>query len=138
MNGIRIMKKEDFLQIFKSGFHKLNLKKLVKVRDEVNPHGRQYEVYLGLFEFVPPNQVWMDDEEIDYEFLKDLLKEFNEELSNCIVRKFTKQVYHNDKIVKREVTKYIFDIIPKNILSFRFNVEKKTMYLVVKGYCLKK
>jgi hypothetical protein len=28
------MKQEDFLQIFKSGFHKLNLKKLVKISDE--------------------------------------------------------------------------------------------------------
>lgn len=132
------MKQEDFLQIFKSGFHKLNLKKLIKVRDEVNPHGRQYEVYLGLFEFMPPEQVWIDEEEIDYEFLKKLLKEFNEELSNCIVRKFTKKVYHNDKMVKKEVLKYIFDIIPKNILSFKFNKEKKTMRLIVKGYCLKK
>lgn len=131
------MRKEDFLQIFKSGFHKLSLKKLVKVRDEQNQHGRKYQVYLGLFEFMPPTQVWTQ-EEIDYNFLKELLKQFNEQLSNCIVRKFTKKVYHNDTIVKKEVQKYIFDIIPANILSFKFNAEKKTMRLVVKGYCLKK
>jgi hypothetical protein len=41
-------------------------------------------------------------------------------------------------MIKKETEKYIFDIIPKNILSFRFNVQKKTMRLVVKGYCLKK
>jgi hypothetical protein len=43
------MTKEDFLQIFKSGFHKLTLKKMVKVKDNVNEHGRKYEDYLGLF-----------------------------------------------------------------------------------------
>lgn len=133
----KTMNKDDFLQIFKTGFHKLSLKKLVKIRDEQNEHGRKYEVYLGLFEFTPPYQVW-SEEQIDYDFLKSLLKEFDEELSNCIVRKFTKKVYHNDKMVKKEVQKYIFDIIPANILSFRFNVKEKTMRLVVKGYCLKK
>ena len=131
------MTKEDFLQIFKSGFHKLSLKKLVKIGDNQNKHGRKYEDYLGLFEFEHPTQVW-DDVEIDYDFLKKLLKEFDEELSNCIVRKFTKKVYHKDTMVKKTVTRYIFDIIPRNVISFRFNVKKKTLCLVVKGYCLKK
>jgi hypothetical protein len=80
----------------------------------------------------------MDKQEIDYDFLKKLLKEFDEELSNCIVRKFTKKVYHKDTMVKKTVTRYIFDIIPKNIVSFKFNIDKKTMCLVVKGYCWKK
>lgn len=132
------MTKDDFLQIFKSGFHKLSLKKLVKIKDEENKNGRKYESYLGLFEFQPPQQVWMDKQEIDYDFLKKLLKEFDEELSNCIVRKFTKKVYHKDTMVKKTVTRYIFDIIPKNIVSFKFNIDKKTMCLVVKGYCWKK
>jgi hypothetical protein len=30
----KTMNKDDFLQIFKTGFHKLSLKKLVKIRDE--------------------------------------------------------------------------------------------------------
>ena len=43
------MTKEDFLQIFKSGFHKLTLKKVVKINDTKNNHGRKYSNYLGLF-----------------------------------------------------------------------------------------
>ena len=132
------MKKEDFLQIFKSGFHKLSLRKLKKIRDEINEHGRKYGVYLGLFEFSPPEQVWMDGDDFDYDFLKSLLKEFDKELSNCIVRKFTRKVMNGDQVVSRTVTTYVFDVVPKNILSFRFFPDRKLMRLVVKGYCLGK
>lgn len=132
------MKKEDFLQIFKSGFHKLNLKRLVKFGKSDNRYGQKYDNYLGLFEFIPPDDVWVDDEPIDYDMLQELLDEFDKELSNCITRQFTRKIIKNDKIIKREVKRYIFDIIPKNIVKFRFNTKKKTMKLVVKGYCLKK
>jgi hypothetical protein len=132
------MTKEDFLQIFKSGFHKLTLKKAVKINSTKNEHGRIYSNYLGLFEFVPPHQIWMDESEIDYDFLYRLLKEFDKELSNCIVRKFTKTEYKNDEPVSKKVTRYVFDVVPKNIIAFRFYKDKKIMRLVVKGYCFEK
>ena len=132
------MKKEDFLQIFKSGFHKLNLKRLVKISESDNGHGRKYDNYLGLFEFVPPDDVWMDEEPIDYDMLQQLLDEFDKELSNCVVRQSTRKIIKDNKVIKREVKRYIFDIVPKNIVKFRFNAERKTMKLVVKGYCLEK
>lgn len=132
------MEKEDFLQIFKSGFHKLTLRKLKKIRDEVNEHGRKYGVYLGLFEFIPPEQVWMDESDFDYEFLQSLLDEFGKETSNCVTHKFTRKVTKGDEVVSKTVTTYIFDIIPKNIVSFRFDRKKKMMRLVVKGYCMEK
>jgi hypothetical protein len=132
------MEKEDFLQIFKSGFHKLNLKKLVKVGESDNGHGKKIGNYLGLFEFVPPEQVWMDEAPIDYDFLKSLMEEFDKELSNVIVRQYTRKVVKNSKTLKKTVTKYVFDIVPKNVLAFRFYRKTKTMRLVVKGYCLKR
>lgn len=132
------MNKEDFLQIFKSGFHKLNLKKLVKVGESKNEHGREYEEYLGLFEFVPPEDVWFDDDAIDYDALRQLMKEFEKELSNCIVRKFSRKIIRKNQAVEAKETRYIFDVIPKNIVDFRFNTKSKTIKLVVKGYCLKK
>ncbi len=132
------MKKEDFLQIFKSGFHKLNLKKLVRIGESDNGHGQKYQDYLGLFEFVPPDDVWADDEPIDYVMLKGLLDEFDKEFDNCLVRKFTRKIIKNDEIVQREVTRYIFDIVPKNILAFRFDRKAKTMKLVAKGYRMDK
>lgn len=132
------MTKEDFLQIFKSGFHKLTLKKLVKINSQTNKYGRKYDNYLGLFEFYPPQQVWMDKKPIDYNFLKSLLKQFKKELSNCVTHKFTKKVFHKDKMVLKQTTKYVFDIIPKNVVTFKFDRQKKTMILVVKGYCLTK
>lgn len=132
------MEKEDFLQIFKSGFHKLELRKLKKIRDEVNEHGRKYGVYLGMFEFVPPEQVWMDEGDFDYGFLKSLLDEFSQESSNCIVHKFTRKVMKGDDVVSKVVTTYTFDIVPKNIVSFRFDRKKRLMRLVVKGYCMEK
>ena len=132
------MKKEDFLQIFKSGFHKLNLKKAVKVGETDNGQGKKIEVYLGLFEFTPPEQVWMDNAPIDYDFLKSLLKEFDQELSNVIIRQYTRKVLKNSKTLKKTVTKYVFDIVPRNILAFKFYRDTKTMRLVVKGYCLKR
>lgn len=130
------MNREDFLQIFKSGFHKLTLRKLVKIGESNNDSGRKYDDYLGLFEFIPPEQVWLDNAPIDYDFLKSLLKEFDEELSNVIVRQYTRKVLKNSKTLKKTVTKYVFDIVPKNIVSFRFNSETRTMKLVVRGYCL--
>lgn len=130
------MNKKDFLQIFKSGFHKLALRKLVKIDESKNDNGRQYDDYLGLFEFIPPEQVWMDEAPIDHDFLKSLLKEFDEELSNVIIRQYTRKVLKNSKTLKKTVTKYVFDIVPKNIVSFKFNRETKTMKLVVRGYCL--
>ncbi len=131
------MDREDFLQIFKSGFHKLNLLKVVKTGDAKNATGRSYEKYLGLFEFVPPEQVWMDEAPFDYEFLKSLLKEFDRELSNVIVRQYTHKVIKNSTILKKMVMKYVFDIIPKNIVAFRFYRKTKTMRDVVRGYCLR-
>ena len=129
---------EDFLQIFKSGFHKFALKKLIKIGESDNGNGKKVGDFLGLFEFTPPEQVWMDDAPIDYEFLKSLMKEFDKELSNVIIRQYTRKVVKNNKTLKKTVTKYVFDIVPKNILSFRFYRESKTMRLVVRGYCLER
>ena len=133
-----IMDKEDFLQIFKSGFHKLNLRKLVKTGESDNGYGKKVDNYLGLFEFVPPEEVWKDDSPIDYDMLKSLLKEFDKELSNVIVRQYTRKIIKNGKTLKKTVTKYIFDIIPKNIVAFRFYREQKIMRVVVRGYCLER
>lgn len=132
------MDKEDFLQIFKSGFHKLNLIKVVKLGSSRNETGRKYDDYLGLFEFVPPEQVWMDESPIDYEFLKSLLIEFDKEASNVIVRQYTRKIIKNSTILKKTVVKYVFDIVPKNIVAFRFYRNTKTMRVVVKGYCLRR
>jgi hypothetical protein len=132
------MDKEDFLQIFKSGFHKLNLIKVVKLGDSRNETGRKYDDYLGLFEFVPPEQVWMDESPIDYEFLKSLLLEFDKEASNVIVRQYTRKIIKNSTILKKTVVKYVFDIVPKNIVAFRFYRNTKTMRVVVRGYCLRR
>lgn len=132
------MDKEDFLQIFKSGFHKLNLIKVVKLGESRNENVRKYDDYLGLFEFVPPEQVWMDESQIDYEFLKSLLVEFDKEASNVIVRQYTRKVIKNSTILKKTVVKYVFDIVPKNIVAFRFYRSTKTMRVVVKGYCLRR
>lgn len=132
------MDKEDFLQIFKSGFHKLNLIKVAKLGDTRNKTGRKYDDYLGLFEFVPPEQVWMDESPIDYEFLKSLLLEFDKEASNVIVRQYTRKIIKNSTILKKTVVKYVFDIVPKNIVAFRFYRKTKTMRIVVRGYCLRR
>lgn len=128
------MNRDDFLQIFKSGFHKLNLRKAVKIGECDNGYGKTIDRYLGLFEFIPPDQVWMDESPIDYDFLKSLLDEFDEELSNVIVRQYTRKIIKNSTMLKKTVTKYVFDIIPKNIVLFRFDRDKKIMRLVVKGY----
>ena len=128
------MTREDFLQIFKTGFHKLNLEKVKRIGTYKNNAGRKYYKFYGLFKFEPPYQIWDDDAPIDYGFLKSLLKEFDQETSNCITRKFTKKVIKNGKTVGKETFKYVFDIIPKNVVSFKFNREEKTMKLVVVGY----
>ena len=127
------MKSEDFLQIFKSGFHKLALKKLVKIGESKSASGKPVGDYLGLFEFTPPDDVWFDDEPVDYGFLKSLLKEFDEELSNVIVRQYTRKVIRNSKTLKKTVTKYVFDIVPRNVVAFRFYRDSKTMRLVVRA-----
>jgi len=132
------MEKEDFLQIFKSGFHKLTLLKVKKIGEEKNESNRIIGDYLGLFEFVPPEQVFMSEEDFDYDFLKRLLKEFDKEASNVIVRQYTRRILKNSKTLKQTIVKYVFDIVPKNIVAFRFYRKTKTMRVVVKGYCLKR
>ena len=132
------MDKEDFLQIFKSGFHKLTLKKVVKIGKGRNKTGRSYDICLGLFEFVPPEQVWMDEAPFDYGFLKSLLAEFDKELSNVIVHQYKRTVFKNGESLNQVVRKYVFDIVPKNIVDFRLYRDTKTMRLVAKGYCLSK
>lgn len=127
------MTREDFLQIFKTGFHKLNLEKVKLIGTYKNKAGRKYYKFYGLFKFEPPYQIW-NDEPIDYIFLKSLLKEFDRETSNCITRRFTKKVIKNGKTVGKETFKYVFDIIPKNVVSFKFNKKEKTMTIIVIGY----
>ncbi len=126
------MTKEDFLQIFKSGFHKLQLKKVVTLGECKERIGKPCSVCLGLFEFEPPQQVW--DGVIDYDFLKSVLKEFSGELSNCITKKFTRKIIKNKSMVDVQVFRYVFDVIPRNVLAFKFNRSTKTLKLVVRGY----
>lgn len=128
------MTKDDFLQIFKTGFHKLKLEKVKRIGTYKNKSGRKYYKFYGLFKFEPPYQIWEDENPIDYDFLKSLLKEFDKETSNCITRKFTKKVIKDGKTVGKETFKYVFDIIPKNVVSFKFNRKEKTMTMVVVGY----
>ncbi len=128
------MKRDEFLQIFTTGFHKLSLKKVVKYGSGKTEIGKPYDDLLGLFEFEPPACVWNDPAPIDYDFLKQVASEFNEELSNCIVRKFTRKIFREGKLSTKKVVRYIFDIIPKNVVEFRFDTERKKMRLVVKGF----
>ena len=130
------MTKEDVLQIFKSGFHKLQLKKVVKLGKCKQVLGNPCSVCLGLFEFEPPQQVW--DGEIDNDFVKGVLAEFSKELSNCITKKFTRKVTKNGNLKETQVSRYVFDVIPTNVLAFRFNKATKTLRLVVRGYGFEK
>lgn len=128
------MTKDDFLQIFKTGFHKLNLEKVKNIGSFKNNSGRTYYKFYGKFKFEPPYQIWDDKSPIDYKFLKSLLKEFDKETSNCITRKFTKKVIKDGKTVGKKTFKYVFDIIPKNVVSFSFNKDEMTMTIIVVGY----
>lgn len=130
------MTREDVLQIFKSGFHKLQLKKVVKLGKSKERLGVPCIVCLGLFEFVPPKQVW--DGEIDDNFFRAVLGEFSKELSNCITKKFTRKVMKNGNLKSSQVSRYVFDVIPKNVLAFKFNRATKTLKLVVQGYGFEK
>lgn len=130
------MTREDVLQIFKSGFHKLQLKKVVKLGEGKERVGKPYSVCIGLFEFEPPQQVW--NGEIDDNFFKQVLGEFSKEVSNCITKKFTRKVIKNGNLKSSQVSRYVFDVIPKNVLAFKFNKATKTLKLVVRGYGFEK
>lgn len=129
------MTADDFLQIFKASFHKLTLSKVQLIKTCKNPHGRTYYVFNGLFNFVPPAQIWQDGE-IDYEYLQNVLQKIGQESSNCIDRKFTKKIIKDGKLQKKIVFKFVFDVVPKNIVEFNFDKKNKTMNLIVKGYGL--
>lgn len=130
------MKEEDFLQIFKTAFHKLKLVGVKKIRKKENAPGKDYYVFHGKFVFIPPTQIWKNGEDFDYDFLKSLLDKFNEGTSNCITRKFTKKIIKNNSVVEKKVFKYVFNIIPKNIVDFSFNKKDGTMTLIVEGWGL--
>jgi len=128
------MTSDEFLQIFTTGFHKLSLKKVAKYGSGKTDFGKPYDNLLGLFEFEPPACVWNDPAPIDYEFLKGVAREFASELSNCIVRKFTRKIFRDGKMSAKRTVRYVFDIIPENVVEFRFDARRRTMRLVVKGY----
>lgn len=130
------MTENDFLQIFKTSFHKLTLQKVKLVQTCKNPQGRVYYKFHGLFTFIPPYQIWQDGEKINKSYLKQVLNKISKNSSNCINRKFTKKIIKNDKTVEKIVFKYVFDVIPENIIDFDFNKSKKSMNLIVKGYGL--
>lgn len=130
------MTDDDFLQIFKTGFHKLKLTGVRRVAEHENKQGRRYFEFQGRFVFVPPKQIWHEFDNVDCDFLYDLLQDFAEETSNCIIRKFTKKVIRDDKVIGKRVFRYVFDVIPKNVVSFSFDIDNKTMTLLVRGWGL--
>ena len=128
---ICIMTKEDFLQIFKSDFHKFKIKKMMKLW-KCNNQGKHCNLCLALFTFEPPEQVWEGDAVA--ETFDKYIKEFKDDLSNCVVKKFTRKVMQNGSMAGAQVFKYVFDVVPKNVLAFKFDQSAKTLSLVVRGY----
>lgn len=132
------MTEKDVLQILKKGFRKLTLKKIRKIHGYININGLKQEKYLGLFQFQVPLQIKFDGSQINFIFIKKLLYKFKKELKTNVVKNFIKKVFKNDILVKKQILKYVFNIEPKNIASFRYYKNKRLIKLVVIGYCLKK
>lgn len=128
--------KEEIVDIFRNTLHKLTLKSVKLIGTSKTKAGRTYYVFEGKFDFIPPEYLFDDDkynELIDNkeEILKEM-KSFEEESSNCFRHRFTKKI-----IVKKEVEKYtfdyVFDVVPKNIIDYSFDIKKRKMTFIVKG-----
>lgn len=128
---------EDFLEIFKIAFHKINLQEVALLSKLRNSYGRRYYKFVGKFEFMPPDFVWNDSLYAALVTNKsEILHKFNsieEQSAKCIKRKFTKKLRSDDEVKKVDF-EFVFDIIPRRVVNYEFNVEKKKMYLYVVGY----
>lgn len=132
------MTEKEILQILRKGFNKLTLKKVRKAHGFVSFQGKKLEKYLGLFQFKVPTDIKIESNQINFLLIKKLLYKLKKELSNnFVIKKIIRKVIKNDIVVKKQIIRYIFNIGPKNVVSFRYFKNKRLIKIVITGCCLK-
>lgn len=125
---------DDFLQIFKSAFHKFCLVGVKNLGERVSKNNRKYYRFIGKFEFEPPKQIFNSEIEENKPYILNEFRNLDLNTSNCISRKFTKKLLSGKNVVKKVEFQYIFDIVPQNVIDFALDESKGKMYLYVLGY----
>lgn len=126
---------KDFLEIFKHSFHKCSLIGVKNLGKRVSEDGREYYRFIGKFEFEPPAFVFALELEENKPYLISKFQDIKPESSNCFRRQFTKKLLSEDNTTQKKVEfQYAFEIVPKNIIDFSLDEEKKKMYLYVLGF----
>jgi len=124
----------DFLEIFKHAFHKFSLVDVKYLGMSVSEHNRKYYRFIGKFEFYPPRQLFDSEVEKNKPYILAELRKLDINSSNCISRKFTKKILSGNSTIKKVDFKYIFDIVPRNIVDYKFDKKQSKIYLFVLGY----
>lgn len=126
---------DDFLEIFKHTFHRFSLVGVKYIGERISEDKRKYFKFIGKFEFKPPRQIFDSDIEQNKPYILSQISKITPESSNCFHRKFTKKVLNGkSKTIKNIEFRYIFDIVPKNIIDFSLDEKLQKMFLYVKGY----
>ncbi len=126
---------EDFLEIFKHSFHKLTLVGVRLLGKRNSGKGRGFYRFIGKFEFEPPAHTFELELEENKPYIIPAFQRINPESSNCFRRQFTKKFLSEDgRTLKKVDFKYVFDVVPANVIDFTIDESRKKMYLYVLGY----
>ena len=131
---------EEFLEIYRHPFHKLNLVAVKFLKVDSNKDGRQYYHFIGLFECELPDSMKNFDMTKKDEVLKSILNESG--ISAVYRKKFTRKLKKEDQNINWTFN-YIFDFDPRNVVDFEIKDmqvqgggTEKILTMKVKGYGL--
>ena len=130
------MKVQDFLTIYDRPMHKLKLRKVRLTQTDANDHGATYYHFIGMFEFVPPDEILnagpVSKEDVDRILKKTRLLE-KENPSIIYRKKFTRKVY-DKKRLKAWTFNYFFEFNPASVVNFEVDKAEQKMKMYVTGY----
>ena len=127
------MNRNQYIKNLRKDFKSLKLKKIRKIKSVYKKNKQIFSVYLGLFQFQPSDYFFKINKQLDLTIIRKNIKYLNRIFGFQILKKYKMKLKKRDKIITINSFQYVFDLIPKNTISFRYDKRSRKIFLVIKG-----